>query len=96
MIVYYHNPYDKTSRDKLTETHGLPVTIENYTSPKANRQTWVSFLPTVILFDDNGQELARAEQPSHITKSNVQWMHTEHEKWKIGGKKGKFPKPPWS
>lgn len=101
-VVFYHNPYDKASRDKLNEliSQGANIIIEKRTD-SAQDAGWklnghISFLPSLILHDDDGSELTRAEILENITHDHVKWMHDQHSQWVANGRKpNPFPKPPW-
>lgn len=101
-VVFYHNPYDKESREKLDEliSQGANIIIEKRTDSAQDSQ-WklnghISFLPSLILHDDDGSELIRAEILKNISLDNVNWMHGQHSQWVTNGRKPTpFPIPPW-
>ncbi|MCF8567015.1 hypothetical protein LLE49_20040 [Alicyclobacillus tolerans] len=105
-VHFVHAPYMKASRDKLAELYAQGADIvytERWKASDDARYTftdtpsYISFLPTILLVDtDHKTVLARIEHPQHITKANIDWLHQQHATWVKGGKKGKFPKPPWA
>lgn len=92
MITCYFNPHDARCRNIVNSLNGNYDVIVDYTHYTADRTVWISFLPTIVLTDNDGNELARIEHADDVTQDNINWLRSTFASWTSGTP---FPTPPW-